>query len=90
MTLREALDRSTEDIQRLLEQHRRLLDRALDETLGAPDDPACRLVDCAHRRRLREVVVETVEVLEQTRKAFKSSQLEALRIKLIRTLGTEG
>ena len=36
--------------------------------------------------RLKEVLKETIEVLEQTRKAFKSKRLEVLRKKLTQVL----
>ncbi len=84
MTVQEALARSGEEIQARVEEHQRLL-VSLREG-GDPDIQRCFLLDCPHRRRLRETLVEVVEVLEGTRKAFKSRQLEALRKKLIGVL----
>ena len=46
----------------------------------------CPLMDCPHRRRLKATLKETITVLEESRKAFKSKQLEALRKKLIGVL----
>jgi hypothetical protein len=37
-------------------------------------------------RALREIIVEAVEILDQTRKSFKSKQLEQLRLRLLRIL----
>ncbi|MCK4546979.1 MAG: hypothetical protein KAW17_05990 [Candidatus Eisenbacteria sp.] len=37
-------------------------------------------------RALRGAIVEAVEILDQTRKAFKSKQLEQLRSRLLRIL----
>ena len=37
---------------------------------------------CIHRKTLQHVLLDTIEALEQTKKAFKSKQLEALRKKL--------
>jgi len=89
MNLQEAVNRSTDELQRRLEEHRRLLNQVLGEGIGDIDTETCLLLDCVHRRRLRQLVVETVEVLEETRKAFKSRQLEVLRRKLLRTLAEE-
>jgi len=35
---------------------------------------------------LKEMLLETIQVLEESRKAFKSKQLEAFRKKLIKVL----
>jgi hypothetical protein len=39
----------------------------------------CPLVDCRARQRYRVAVQQAVKVLEETRRSFKSRQLEALR-----------
>lgn len=41
---------------------------------------------CPSRRALQRVLVETIEALEQTRRSFKSRQIETLRKKLTRIL----
>ncbi|MBW2039272.1 MAG: hypothetical protein JRI46_06715 [Deltaproteobacteria bacterium] len=46
----------------------------------------CSLLDCPHRRLLRQVLTETIEVLEETKKAFKSKRLEGLRKRLMDVL----
>jgi len=86
MTVREMLERSAEQLQHQLQAHQGLLARARgdDEVLVRMD--ASVFLDCPHRRALRQTLLETVDVLDQTRKAFKSKQLEALRRKLIRVL----
>ena len=48
---------------------------------GEPID-FCPLVDCRARERYRNVVQEAVRVLDDTRRSFKSRQLEDLRRKL--------
>jgi len=48
---------------------------------GCPVD-LCVLVNCPYRKLLRQVLAETIEVLEETKKAFKSKKLESLRKKL--------
>ena len=45
---------------------------------------------CQHRELLRHTLVDAIETLETTRKAFKSKQIEALRRRLTRVLIEEG
>ncbi len=42
----------------------------------------CPLVDCIPRQKYREAVRDAIQVLEETRRAFKSRQLEELRKRL--------
>jgi hypothetical protein len=39
-----------------------------------------------NEKRLKEVIIETIDVLEESRKAFKSRRLELLRKKLTQVL----
>ena len=41
---------------------------------------------CRHREILRHTLADAIEVLEATRKSFKSKQIEALRKKLTKVL----
>jgi hypothetical protein len=87
MTAKEVLDQSIGEIRTKIEQHEQLLEHLCDgEDVRLPD---CGLTGCTHGRRLKEVLLETVEVLEGTRKAFKSKELEGLRKKLIRVLAED-
>ncbi len=43
----------------------------------------CPLIDCPRLARLTTAVQETIEILEETRSAFKSKRLEAMRKRLI-------
>ena len=52
---------------------------------GCPVD-LCPVTDCPHRRLLRQVLAETIEVLEETKRAFKSKRLESLRKRLTEVL----
>jgi len=47
---------------------------------------SCHNVSCPHIRKLRVTLADTIVALEETRKAFKSKQLEELRKKLIGVL----
>ena len=84
MTVREALRQSAEELGSQAEAHRCLMARAMGEEDAVLD--AGPLVDCPHRRRLRETLREAITILEESRKAFKSKQLEVLRKKLIGVL----
>ncbi|MBN2467675.1 MAG: hypothetical protein JXD19_05940 [Deltaproteobacteria bacterium] len=84
MTAYELLAKNIEDIQGILENHGYLLN-CLREGGGVPVLPQCDSA-CPYKQKLRETVLETIQVLEESRKAFKSKQLEALRKKLIEVL----
>ncbi|MBW2074588.1 MAG: hypothetical protein JRI58_07570 [Deltaproteobacteria bacterium] len=82
MTVQEALNQSAQELQQQLEEHRRLLVRAIEGDAGGIEIENCLLLACPHKRTLKGVL----GVLEETRKAFKSKRLEVLRKKLIRVL----
>ena len=84
MNAQEALSNSIRDIEMRLKEHERLLDclREGDEETVA----ACLSLDCRHSIVMRKTLLEVIEVLDDSRKAFKSPRLEALRKKLIRVL----
>lgn len=56
------------------------LGRAL--TGHSVDEHPCQLMNCPRGAQLQEAVRETIEILEQTKSAFKSKQLGELRHKL--------
>ncbi|GAF89124.1 unnamed protein product [marine sediment metagenome] len=89
MTVQQALRQSVEELRARAEAHGRLLARAMGKGETGTGIDECPLMDCPHRRRLRETLVEAITVLEGTRKAFKSKQLEALRRKLIGVLAED-
>ncbi len=84
MTVYELLNKSFEDIQAMLEEHGCLLNCLKD---GGDTPILSRCVStCPYKHRLKEVLLETIQVLEESRKAFKSKRLEMLRKKLIEVL----
>ena len=89
MTLQEALVRNAEELSSKVEEHCMLLALAKEIDAGTIELPRCPLLVCPHARRLREMLLETITVLEETRKAFRSKQLEVLRKKLIGVLAEE-
>ena len=87
MTVREAIVQSAEDLQRRVVEHQRLLGQYTDEDAACSE--TCLMLDCPCRQKLRRTVSDTIEVLEETRRAFKSKQLEQLRKKLIGVLAED-
>jgi hypothetical protein len=87
MNNRELLERSLTELQGQLERHQRVLHSAFQGV--AAESPGCCLEDCRHRQRLCAVLLDAVRVLEDTRRAFKSKQLEALRKDFLRILKEE-
>ena len=77
------IDKCTEELHQKIDMHRHLMTIILDKRVG--DENIKQLSFPAHssnERMLKEAVRETIEVLEESRKAFKSKRLEALRKKL--------
>jgi len=89
MTTGDAIQKSAEELQARVEEHRRLIALALKGGDARLVQARCFHLDCPHKRRLRQVVLEAVRVIEDTRKAFKSKQLEALRKRLMKVLAEE-
>lgn len=85
MTIQEALSRSADELQLQLQEHRRMLSLACSRGGGQKVSMASRSSN-AEYCRVKQTLVETIEVLESTRKSFKSKQLEQLRKKLVRVL----
>ncbi|MBW1700904.1 MAG: hypothetical protein JRJ11_08910 [Deltaproteobacteria bacterium] len=82
-----AIDKSAEELHQRIDMHHYLMNTILEQRVG--DESIKRLSLSSHsydQSRLKEAIKETIEVLEQTRKAFKSKRLEALRKKLTQVL----
>ena len=80
------LCRTAHDLRRITAQCARVLAEASAETAGQRSGRPCRNPDCACRRLLRSTLLETISVLDDTRRNFKSKQLAALRHKLTEVL----
>ena len=87
MNVEQAIVQSARDLQQRVDEHRRLL-LALEGRREATRQP-CLMLDCACRRKLRRTVTETIAVLEETRRSFKSKELEQLRKRLIGVLAED-
>jgi len=82
--LGEYVDRIAKELHERVEHQRAVLRKALGASDAGRDKILyCPLVDCARIERLRSAIRETVDVLEETRSAFKSKRLEVMRKRLI-------
>lgn len=80
--LKKLIERSTQDLHHRVDMQQHVLLSILGQIKdGCPVD-LCVLVNCPYRKLLRQVLAETIEALEETKKAFKSKKLESLRKKL--------
>ncbi len=77
----EAIAASAARLKERVDVHHKLIAAAF----GA-EDTDYRIKDFYDNSQLRQVLYETIETLEETRKAFKSKRLETLRKKLMKVL----
>lgn len=89
MKIHEAIEQSAGELQECIDGHHRLLKALLGEEAIKAKLEKCVFVDCPHKHKLKKTLIDTIQVLEETRKAFKSKRLEALRKKLIGILASE-
>jgi len=83
-----AVNESIEELQRGIDTYRRLVTAVLVDRIDERDLQQLMLpvAPSSSESKLREAVVEAIEVLEESRKAFKSKQLELLRKRLTQVL----
>jgi hypothetical protein len=84
MTAYELLARNLGELQALLKDRECILNQ-LKEGDEEPVLDRC-VSGCPHKRKMKEALLEAIQVLDDSRKAFKSKQLEALRKRLIEVL----
>jgi hypothetical protein len=82
----EIIDKSTEELHQKINMHRYLMATILEKKVNEKRLNHTILPNSHHELRLKETTKETIDVLEETRKAFKSKKLEALRKKLTQIL----
>jgi hypothetical protein len=83
-----AINASVQELQQGIDTHRCLLSSILEQQMDK-DSYRQLMAACPSRRRegaMKDAIQETIEVLEESRKAFKSKKLEILRKKLIKVL----
>jgi len=82
-----AIDRSAEELHQKIDMHRYLMAAILEQKMDGGNIKQLSLTACSpDETRLKEALRETIEILEESRKAFKSKRLEALRKKLTQVL----
>jgi hypothetical protein len=82
-----AIDKSAEELHQRIDTHFYLMNTILEQRVG--DKSIERLLVSSHyhdQSRLKEAIKEAIEVLEESRKSFKSKRLEALRKRLTQVL----
>jgi hypothetical protein len=84
--LKKLIERSTQDLHHRVDMQQHLMLTILGEMKNECPVDLCSLMDFPHRKMLRQVLMETIKVLEETKKAFKSKRLEGLRKRLIDVL----
>ncbi|MBN1615612.1 MAG: hypothetical protein JW950_14210 [Deltaproteobacteria bacterium] len=84
MTAYELLARNIGKLQALLKDHEWILNQLKE----GDEEPIleCCVSGGSRKDRMKETLLEAVHVSEESRKAFKSKQLEALRKKIIEVL----
>lgn len=82
----ELIDKSTEELHQKIDMHRYLMATILDKKVSEKGLNHIPLPSSHRESRLKETIKETIEVLEETKKAFKSKRLEVLRKKLTQVL----
>ncbi len=87
MTHRELFEHSLAELQLQVAKHAKLAEVAFEGR--QPDNLQCVWSCCPHQRMLNKLLLETVQALDDTRKSFKSRQLEQLRKRLLDALSQE-
>lgn len=81
------INKSTEELHQKIDMQYDLLTALLEKQVG--DETLKQLAWLTHstnENRLKQVIMETIDVLEESRRAFKSKRLEVLRKKLTQVL----
>ncbi len=88
MATSELLEQSLAELEGQMERHRKILHAVVE---GRPEmaEGECGWAGCRHRRKLCSVLVDAIAAMDETRKAFKSKQLENLRKEFARLLREE-
>jgi len=81
------IDKSAEELHQKIDMHRYLMTVILEKKVGDENIKQLSLSPYSDNERvLKGAIRETIEVLEESKKAFKSRRLEALRKKLTQVL----
>jgi len=79
------IDNSAEELHEKIDMHRYLMTTIVEQRVS--DAEISRLFPSfSYESRLKDALEETIDILEESRKAFKSKNLEVLRKKLTQVL----
>lgn len=83
-----AINESVEELQRGIDNYRCRVASVLENRMGECDLQHLTQLNSSKstEQKLREAVMDAIEVLEESRKAFKSKKLELLRKRLTQVL----
>lgn len=82
-----AIGKSAEELHQRIDMHCYLMNTILEQRVGDKSIEKLILPSQSNdQNRLKEAIKEAIEVLEQSRKSFKSKRLENLRKELTRVL----
>ena len=73
------IERCTRDLHDRVDMQHNVLLTVLGRIKSPPPMDPCSTPDCQHKRQFYRVLLETIEVLEETKRSFKSKRLEELR-----------
>jgi hypothetical protein len=76
------VERCTRDLHDRVDMQQSVLLTVLGKIKSPPPVDPCSTPDCQHKKLFYRVLLETIEVLEETKKSFKSKRLEELRKRL--------
>jgi hypothetical protein len=81
------INRSAEELHQKIDMQRYLMTALLEKKVGHETlDQLVLPTYSPNEDRLKQAIMETIDVLEESRKAFKSKRLEMLRKKLTQVL----
>ena len=80
------IERSARDLHERVTMQQNMLLAILGMLNNVPPFELCTADDCPHKKVFRGVLLETIGVLEETKKSFKSKRLEILRTRLTEIL----
>ena len=78
----EIIERCTRDLHDRVDTQQSVLFTFLGKIKSPPPIDPCSMPDCQHKKLFYRVLLETIEVLEETKRSFKSKRLEELRKRL--------
>lgn len=86
MTDRDLMEHGLTELRAQVEKHQQLMRAVFD---GRAQTGECAWSGCPHQRRLLHLLADAVQVLEETRRSFKSRQLEQLRKRFLSVIAEE-